>query len=448
MTVKHSELAVFAHIDGQWTPCGQLTLGENDINLVSSTFEYHDSYRHSANAVDVDPVSLGFGATMGASGSRLEPKGGLPFFGAFRDATPDSWGRRVIESKLDAPINGLPESTYMLHAGSERVGLLDIRRNATDAPTEPRDDWSNLANLVHAASRVDDGLPISDKRCDLFVQGTGLGGARPKASVRDEHGILWLAKFSSRGDRFDIPAVECASLRMAGQAGLRIPTVKTTTLDGRRVMLIRRFDRYWKVPCSEALDESERLTSRPGGGRQEHRSGFVSALTLVGCDESQSRDMAYSHVAAAMAVYCHAASVRRDMHELFKRMVFNIFTSNDDDHLRNHAFCWDEHSRGWKLSPLYDVLPRPSLASERFLHLGVGAQGRLATLDNALTRHEAFCLSKQAAAEVISEVWAIVRDWRRHFDASGVGERDMETVASAFRSIDDIASVNLRRKLP
>ena len=448
MTVKHSEFAVFAHIDGRWAPCGQLTLGEDHVHLVSSTFEYHDSYRHSASGVEVDPVSLRFGATMGASGSRLKPTGGLAFFGALRDATPDSWGRRVIESKLNAPINGLPESTYMLHAGSERVGLLDIRRNAPDAPTQPRDDWNNLANLADAAGRVDDGLPVSGKQCDIFLQGTGLGGARPKASVRDEQGVLWLAKFSSRSDTFDIPAVECASLSLAAEAGLRTPPVKTMTLGAHNVMLIRRFDRYWKVPRSEAMAESGRLTSRPGDGRTEHRAAFVSALTLVGCDESQSRDMSYADLARAMGVYCHAGFVRRDLHELFKRMVFNIFTSNDDDHLRNHGFWCDEHSSGWRLSPLYDVLPRPSIASERFLHLGIGAQGRLATVDNALSEHEGFCLSWQAAAEVISEVWDAIRDWRRHFEASGVEGDDIEKVASAFRSIDDIASAELRRKLP
>ncbi|SAL18765.1 HipA domain-containing protein [Caballeronia sordidicola] len=168
----------------------------------------------------------------------------------------------------------------------------------------------------------------------------------------------------------------------------------------------------------------------------------------MGCDESESRNVKYSNLAEMMLHYCHAAVVRNDMHELYRRMIFNILTTCDDDHLRNHAFIWDEAIGGWRLSPLYDVVPRPSISSERYLHLGVGTQGRLATLDNALTEHRAFGLSQQAAAEIVSEVWEVVRNWRTHFVESGVEGKDLQTIASAFRVIDEIASNNVRRVLP
>lgn len=81
---------------------------------------------------------------------------------------------------------------------------------------------------------------------------------------------------------------------------------------------------------------------------------------------------------------------KQEREELFARMVFNIFVSNDDDHLRNHGFVRAPHLVGWVLSPLYDVVPRPGVAYERRLHLEVGAQGKLASLDNAMTHFAAF----------------------------------------------------------
>ena len=177
-------------------------------------------------------------------------------------------------------------------------------------------------------------------------------------------------------------------------------------------MLIRRFDRYWAKP-GQALDTHVNLmATRPGNGRAEHRLGFASGLTLVGCNATESGTKAYADLAQAARSHCHTSVIRADNAELFKRMVYNVLLSNDDDHLRNHAFVWEPRLAGWRLSPLYDVLPRASHATERFLHLGVGPQGRLATLDNALAAHEMFTLSRATACEMIAELWRVVREWR------------------------------------
>ena len=237
---------------------------------------------------------------------------------------------------------------------------------------------------MDAAERIEEGLPIPAHLEAIFMDGTGLGGARPKASVRDASGVLWLAKFSSRTDRFDIPAIECAALRLAAAAGLTVPPVMVQTLGARKVMLIRRFDRYWAEPGKALGVATDLMSIQPEIGKVEHRLGFVSGLTLVGCDETESRTKAYADLAQAVRNYCHPSVIRADNEEFFKRMIYNIFVSNDDDHLRNHGFVWEPRLAGWRLSPLYDVLPRATHATERFLHLGVGPQGRLATLDNAL----------------------------------------------------------------
>jgi serine/threonine-protein kinase HipA len=169
---------------------------------------------------------------------------------------------------------------------------------------------------------------------------------------------------------------------------------------------------------------------------------------MVACDESESITKAYTDLAQAVRAHCHPSVIQDDNEELFKRMVYNVLVSNDDDHLRNHGFLFDPRIRGWRLSPLYDVLPRASHATERFLHLGVGPQGRLATLDNALASHAMFTLSKTKAAQLIADVWKIVREWKIFFDGFGVSADEIEKIAPAFRHMDDVSTPGMRRLLP
>ena len=448
MAAKETRLTAFAHLGAGWAPCGQLTLAEEGERLLASTFAYGLNYLKRPDALEVDPVSLSLVDREAVRGKRLLPANRLPFFGGIRDAAPDAWGRRVIEAKLNVPANGLPESQYLLHAGSERVGALDIRGDIHDEPSPGASRWHALTHLMEAAGRIEEGLPIPAHLEAIFMDGSALGGARPKASVRDQEGILWLAKFASQSDAFDVPAIECAVLQLARHAGLDVPPVRTIMLGDRRVMLIRRFDRYWATPGALPDPNVPLLAPGPGPGRVEHRTGFVSGLTMLACDETESRTKSYADLSEAVRRTCHPSVIRQDNAELFKRMVFNIFVSNDDDHLRNHGFVWDARLPGWRLSPVYDVLPRPSHATERFLHLGVGPQGRVATLDNALAAREKFTLSRAAACQAIDEVWRVVRQWRVHFDAGNVPEAAQAKVALAFRHIDDASTLELRKFLP
>jgi serine/threonine-protein kinase HipA len=448
VAAKELKLMVFAHLGQEWAPCGQLLITEEGPNVLASSFAYGLNYVRRADALEVDPVSLSIRDRTQVRGKRLLPANGLPFFGGIRDAAPDAWGRRVIEAKLKVPANSLPESQYLLHAGSDRVGALDIRESIHDGPTQGTSGTHVLEYLMDAAERIEDGLPIPAHLEAIFMDGTGLGGARPKASVRDESGVLWLAKFSSRNDSFDIPAVECAALRLAAAAGLTVPPVEVRTLGARKVMLIRRFDRYWAEPGKAPGAKDDLIATQPGDGKTEHRLGFVSGLTLVACDETESRTKAYTDLALAVRRHCHPSVIRADNAELFKRMVYNVMISNDDDHLRNHGFVWEPRLAGWRLSPLYDVLPRASHATERFLHLGLGPQGRLATLDNALESHEMFTLSRATACQMIAGIWRVVREWRVHFESFGVTAAEIEKIAPAFRHIDKVSTPELRKLLP
>ena len=448
MAAKELKLMVFAHLGQEWKPCGQLQMTEQGVQVQASSFAYGLNYARRADALEVDPVSLSLRSVADVLGKRLLPVNQLPLFGGIRDAAPDSWGRRVIEAKLKVPANSLPESQYLLHAGRDRVGALDIRATIEDGPSHGPDVSHDLAHLLEAADRIEEGQPVPAHLEAIFMDGTALGGARPKASVRDEGGLLWLAKFSSRKDSFDVPGVECAALRLAAEAGLHVPALEMRTLGDRKVMLIRRFDRYWLAPTAVLGEADNPFLSQPGDGRVELRLGFVSGLTMLACDETESRTKAYTDLAQAVRDRCHPSVIRADNAELFKRMVYNILVSNDDDHLRNHGFLWDPRLPGWRLSPLYDVLPRASHADERFLHLGVGPRGRLATLDNALATHAMFTLSKASAVQLIADVWKTVREWKIYFERFDVSAEEIAKVAPAFRHMDDVSTPELRKLLP
>ena len=449
MAQVEQKLFVFAHLDGEWVPCGRLSLMEEGPRLLASNFAYGLRYLQRRSKLEVDPVVLSLRDWTTVRGRVIYPPNDLTFFGAIRDAAPEAWGRRVIEARLRVPANSLPESRYLVYAGGQRAGALAIRRTLTDAASTGRSDWNDLEKLVRGAEKIDEGLPVPESLEAIFHMGTALGGKRPKASVRDGDGVLWLAKFSSRTDTVSVPTVEAATLELAAEAGLHVPPVKLVNLDGRAILMGRRFDRYWAAPGINAAPElrDDLLALAPGPDLVEKRLGFISALTLLGCREGESSAASYGQIAQAIRRYCHPDVIRFDNRELFARMVYNIFVSNGDDHLRNHGFVWDPRLPGWRLSPLYDVLPQPSLGKERLLHLGVGPQGRAATLDNAFAAREMFTLTADDAAAVVAEIWSTVQNWQESFENFGVSPDNIEQIAPAFRHIDDICSAELRARL-
>ena len=216
--IKTEKQAVFSHLNGQWAPCGLLSLTEDGAQTQGASFAYGTQYMDRANAIEVDPVALGLKDKSDIKGKELFPPVGLPLFGGIRDAAPDAWGRRVIESKLKVPPNSLPESAYLLHAGSDRVGALDVRQNLKSDATVGIAATHSLQYLIEAADRIEEGLPVPANLEPIFVAGTAIGGARPKASVRDNDGVLWLAKFSGLREPINLPWVEYGTLLLAKEA--------------------------------------------------------------------------------------------------------------------------------------------------------------------------------------------------------------------------------------
>ena len=404
-----SKVVVFVYLPGELeaVPAGTLTIRQLGREI-SNNFVYGTRYVQRPNAIELDPFSLAFKAFPVRKDEVVAPKNNLALFGAFRDATPDSWGRRVIEKEKNA-LN-LPEITYITHSFDDRVGALDFRDTPVSEPRKhPYHRVIDIQYLMDCAEKIDRDEPVSEKMLRLFQYGSSMGGARPKAVVEDEDG-LWLAKFKAESDRFNYAKVELATLRMAQASGIRIPDVKLLHAGKTPVVLIKRFDRD-KVELGYA------------------RRHFVSALTMLGKDESESITSSYAEIAQSIAKFGGAAS---DKVQLFRRMIFNILVSNTDDHLRNHGFIYADG--GYQLSPAYDIVPTPTNACDRYQHLAIGNQGRLSNLKNALSNVNVFGLSQPDARDIVKVMTSITLHWKSFYLQQSLSEKDIEKIAPSFRT--------------
>lgn len=441
-----SDVFVFAHVADEhgadFVPAGSL----QGANTTEPVFVYGKRYVQRPYPVEVDPVALPLKDEAG--GTKRFVLAGLTEFGGIRDAAPDAWGRRVIENKLKVAANKLPEVAYLLEAGSDRVGALDVRRALDSEATAPVSAELDLARLMEAADRIENGEHVGEDLAVYFESLGSAGGARPKASVRTDDGVLWLAKFPSKSDRACNAVLEAGALELARAAGLRVPPVEVKQVGDATVLFIRRFDRYWAEPGGAPDPDKESWEPLEGvTGRQpiEGRIGFCSALTLMGIHERDASS--YKALAAQMRARALPKYLARDLRELFKRQALNIFVTNTDDHLRNHGFLYQVKAKGWTLSPLYDVLPMSVVAQERMLHLEVGERGRLATLDNLMTHWAVYFSSKVEALKALHEVWLAARAWKPVFENFGASEQDMAYLEGAIRSLDQIASPELEKVL-
>ncbi len=411
-----SKTVVFIYLPGEIeaVPAGILTLTEVGEEI-SSKFTYGTRYIKRPNAVELDPVSLLFKTEPRKLEEEIVPRNNLKLFGVIRDATPDSWGRRVIEKQFKT--TQLPEIEYIKNSFDDRVGALDFRDTPTDKPKKhPFNRVLDLRYLLDCADKIDRDEPVPDHVLRMFHCGSSMGGARPKAVVEDESG-LWLAKFKSRNDQFNYAKVEAATLMMAKECGINTPPIRIENAAGSDIFLIKRFDR-------EKVD---------AGYTRKH---FTSALTMLGKDETESLGSSYAEIAEAIAKHASASGNADMKAELFRRMVFNILTSNTDDHLRNHGFIYE--NGGYRLSPAYDIVPTPMLATERFQHLVVGNQGRLSTLGNAMTTPGVFGLSRDDARSIVEQMVAVVTHWRDFYTLQGVSPEDIQTLERAIRNPEEL----------
>ena len=392
-------------------------------------FVYGRTYRERHDAVEIDPVELRLPIQPQTYSTRR--MGG--FFGAIRDAMPDYWGRLVLERQVGA--RGLEEFDYLLCGPDDRVGALGFGLDVEPPASQCRFNRTlDLARLQAVANDVAAGRPLSKpdslgmRAEELLGIGTSLGGARPKAMVRDATG-LWIAKFARRDDRWNVPRTEHAMLALARKCGIDSVASRIETVGDRDVLLVRRFDRDWVAESNSRSTAGQDAVADEGGFR---RARVVSALTVVQGDDSVTDRGRWSYLLFADEVRRLVAQPRADLRELFARMCFNAAVSNLDDHPRNHALVAKQDD--WRLSPVYDLMPSPVLSAERRdLAMFCGHEGRVASRSNLLGTCGRFLLREAEASAIMDRiVTTVTSEWRATMRQAGASEADCDSVAGAF----------------
>ena len=266
----------------------------------------------------------------------------------------------------------------------------------------------NLHKLLTATERfLEDDESAEDLRL-LLAPGSSLGGARPKASIWDQDGKLSIAKFPRKDDEYNIVKWEATALKLAKLAGVKIPEWRLETILKKPVLIIKRFDR-----------------------NADERIAFLSAMSMLGAKDGEE----HSYLEIAYAIIQNGAAPNEDLHELWRRIVFNVMISNTDDHLRNHGFIYQRH-QGWRLSPVYDINPTPVEIKPRILTTAIDYENRTASLDLAMEIIKEFRLSKNQAFNIIRDVVSAVKQWHKVASGLGLSKKECDYMASAFEHED------------
>lgn len=385
----------------------------------SYSFEYDkDWLKRTGLALTLDPGLMPYSGRQYPTGKNI--------FGLFSDASPDRWGRvlmnkreRILAEKEGRKPSKLYDSDYLLGVYDEtRMGGIRFKSD----PKEPflSDDketaappWATLRTLEEASRNFEnDETGLSEKWLNQLIKpGSSLGGARPKATVVDIKDQLWIAKFPSKNDENDTGAWEMVIHDLAAICGLNVPEAKLEKFSPLgSTFLIKRFDRL--------------------GSKRIH---FASAMTLLGKTDGESDADASSYLDIAAFIKSYGAQPRKDLIELWKRIVFNMAVTNTDDHLRNHAFILT--GKGWILSPLYDVNPVP-YGDE--LSLNVDEEDNRINISLAVQTAVRFGISKSDAEAYAEDILKIVRDnWEKLAGRYSLTRRQIEEMRPAFSACYD-----------
>ena len=382
------------------------------------SFEYHEAWLSSNQAILYIDPNLGL-----YKGKQYLPEG-KNNFGMFLDSAPDRWGRLLMrrreawQAKLESrEEKTLFESDYLLGVfDGHRMGGLRFKleqegewmNNQKKMSTPP---WTSLRELEYASLQLEKEDAIKDPEYTKWLSmlidpGSSLGGARPKASVLDEKGNLWIAKFPSAKDDKNTGAWEMVLHQLAKACGIHVPDARLLQFSGKHhTFLSKRFDRI-----------------------KQKRIHFASAMTLLGYQDGADFHDGLSYLDIVAFIIQQGASVKADLQQLWRRVVFNILVSNTDDHLRNHGFLLTNH--GWELSPAYDMNPN-EMGNGLTLHISENSNEQDISLALETATH--YKLKNDEAEKIINDMQREIAKWRIVAKKVGISSTEIEQTKRAFR---------------
>ena len=373
------------------------------------TFKYEESWNEWPGKFSLEPA-------MQAGKGVFVPSKGRAMFGAFSDSAPDTWGRRLMQraasKRAEAEGRRLPtliETDYLLGVADDwRLGAIRFKRESDKEFQAPRAEGVppliELPRLLSISEAVLRGEETAEELMLFFAPGSALGGARPKACVRDEIGKLWVAKFPKETDTRDISAWEEVALRIAYTSGITTPEHRTIEIGEKRVFMSKRFDRQDGI-----------------------RLPFLSAMAMLEMSDGETG----SYLDIVDALESHGAQFTVDAEELFRRVALNIMIANTDDHMRNHGFLYVGET-GWTLSPVYDINPVPETEKQRIHATNIDFDSGNGSIELLLPTANFYKILDSRAKEIIQEVKAAVSDWKRIANEVGISRNEIDDMTSAF----------------
>jgi len=408
------EIFVYADWQGLERPTfvGILSIVHTKGHQVVS-FEYDKEWIRAELAQSLDPDLQFFG------GPQYLGKG-KNNFGLFMDSSPDRWGRTLMDRReaILAREEGrkprkLFEEDYLLGVyDAHRMGGLRFKVHGNDnfqheAKGLAAPPWTSIRELEEASLALEKDMMFEGQALKwinmLIAPGASLGGARPKASVLDEKGHLWIAKFPSIKDTHNVGAWEMVANGLALKSGI-------TIAEG----MVRQYNSEYNTYLSKRFDRNAR-------GERLH---FASAMTLLGQTDGAT---GVSYLDIAGFIMRQGSSPDKDLEQLWRRIVFNIGVRNVDDHLRNHGFLLTD--AGWKLSPAYDINP---------VYYGTGLSLNISETDNSLDFDTArgvakyFRVTDAKATLIIEDTLKVIRQWPKLAGKYGISTKEQELMSSAF----------------
>lgn len=350
---------------------------------------------------------------------------GRDIFGCFADALPDRWGRTLLNRReqIEAleehrPVRRLSSFDYL-------VGIDDFSRMGGFRFKDSLDGQficvanklsipplASVRDLMYASQEIEKSeeeniLPEKKWIQQLVYPGTSLGGARPKAGVVDEHKTLYVAKFPSRKDDYDVGLWEHLCHLLAKSAGIHAAETGVLNAgDKYHTLLSRRFD-------------------RTQDGKRIH---FASAMTLLGLTDGCNAGTGNGYLDIVDFILQNCCDVESNLRELYRRVAFNICVGNSDDHFRNHGFLLTK--RGWTLAPAYDMNP----TTNDYQSILITASSNKADLNLLLEASEDYMLRRHEAEAIVNEVVAALKPWKSLATKLGISEREIPLFAGRLPS--------------
>lgn len=416
MATTKTDLLVYAHWLGMQAPklIGVLS-AQQAKGRKAFSFEYSKEWIQSKEQVLLDP-DIGW-----YSGPQYPL--GKENFGMIFDSMPDTWGRTLMRKREaqkakeeSRTATALYDIDYLLGVYDEcRMGGIRFKLDKNgpfldSSPEFPTPPLSRIREMQYAAESLEANVENENTNkwlAILMAPGSSLGGARPKANLMDEQGNLWIAKFPSKADTIDKGAWEYVAYKLALKAGIDLAESRIEIVYGKHhTFFTKRFDR----------NKSERIH-------------FASAMTMTGNNEDTLREKPAGYLDIAEFIQFTGARNQVDLHQLWKRMVFNMAISNTDDHLRNHGFLLT--GKGWVLSPAFDL--NPSIEKEG-LALSVDGQSHSLSFELAKSVGEYFQLNDLAMDAIINEVVKSAKSWRKEAQSIGISPTEQDVMAPAFHT--------------